>query len=363
MRAYEGDKPYIFVSYAHKDSKKVFQIIEQLQKRGYRIWYDEGIEPGTEWPENIAQHLIKSDTFIAFVTENSMNSANCRREINFALSKEKPFLTIILEKTEIPAGMELQISAQQSILKYNYSDENRFYDKIESCSFLEDCKGEVEIDVENAPSQQPQKKAFPILPVILGVCLLAGIAIFLLLPKGQSESKPNQQIVETTVDNQDADKKEETTDDTSDKKEDTTDIASTSNTSVSWVYSINRNDSSLIYTFERGPVISMPLDYDGQIDVVEDTDNDRINFYHKASKDAWEMDGYKGGLLFSLNFSEKKDYLYLPDYQDIGSTADGFYYLSFPTDLQAYFGNERIASQYSELWSQIDYVKQNVRMN
>ena len=358
MRAYEGDQPYIFVSYAHKDSKKVFQIIEQLQKRGYRIWYDEGIEPGSEWPENIAQHLIKSDTFIAFVTENSMNSANCRREINFALSKEKPFLTIILEKTEIPAGMELQISAQQSILKYNFSDENRFYDKIESCSFLEDCKGEVEIDVENAPSQQPQKKAFPILPVILGVCLLAGIAIFLLLPKGQSESKPNQQIVETTVDNRDADKKEETKDETADKKEE---IDTSSNQNVSWVYSISRDDSSLIYTFERGPVISMPLDYDGQIDVVED--NDKVYFYHKASKDAWEMDGYKGGLLFSLNFSEKKDYLFLPDYQDIGSTADGFYYLSFPTDLQAYFGNERIASQYSELWSQIDYVKQNVRMN
>lgn len=358
MRAYEGNQPYIFVSYAHKDSKKVFQIIEQLQKRGYRIWYDEGIEPGTEWPENIAQHLIKSDTFIAFVTENSMNSANCRREINFALSKEKPFLTIILEKTEIPAGMELQISAQQSILKYNYSDENRFYDKIESCSFLEDCKGEVEIDVENAPSQQPQTKAFPILPVILGVCLLAGIAIFLLLPKGQSESKPNQQIVETTVDNRDADKKEETKDETADKKEE---IDTSSNQNVSWVYSISRDDSSLIYTFERGPVISMPLDYDGQIDVVED--NDKVYFYHKASKDAWEMDGYKGGLLFSLNFSEKKDYLFLPDYQDIGSTADGFYYLSFPTDLQAYFGNERIASQYSELWSQIDYVKQNVRMN
>lgn len=358
MRAYEGNQPYIFVSYAHKDSKKVFQIIEQLQKRGYRIWYDEGIEPGTEWPENIAQHLMKSDTFIAFITENSMNSANCRREINFALSKEKPFLTIILEKTEIPAGMELQISAQQSILKYNFSDENRFYDKIESCSFLEDCKGEVEIDVENAPSQQPQKKAFPILPVILGVCLLAGIAIFLLLPKGQSESKPNQQIVETTVDNRDADKKEETKDETADKKEE---IDTSSNQNVSWVYSISRDDSSLIYTFERGPVISMPLDYDGQIDVVED--NDKVYFYHKASKDAWEMDGYKGGLLFSLNFSEKKDYLYLPDYQDIGSTADGFYYLSFPTDLQAYFGNERIASQYSELWSQIDYVKQNVRMN
>ena len=24
---------------------------------GFRIWYDEGIEAGTEWPEYIAEHL------------------------------------------------------------------------------------------------------------------------------------------------------------------------------------------------------------------------------------------------------------------------------------------------------------------
>jgi hypothetical protein len=46
--AYEGKEPYIFVSYAHKDSPAVFHIVEQLSARGYRIWYDEGIEPGSE---------------------------------------------------------------------------------------------------------------------------------------------------------------------------------------------------------------------------------------------------------------------------------------------------------------------------
>ena len=59
--AYEGKEPYIFVSYAHKDSPAVFHIVEQLSARGYRIWYDEGIEPGSEWPEYIANHLLGAE--------------------------------------------------------------------------------------------------------------------------------------------------------------------------------------------------------------------------------------------------------------------------------------------------------------
>ena len=57
VRAYEGRAPYIFVSYAHKDAAQVLPVIAQLQSYGYRIWYDEGIAPGSEWAENIAVHL------------------------------------------------------------------------------------------------------------------------------------------------------------------------------------------------------------------------------------------------------------------------------------------------------------------
>ena len=45
---YEGKEPYIFISYAHKDSDRVFPILEELDRRGYRVWYDDGIAPGSE---------------------------------------------------------------------------------------------------------------------------------------------------------------------------------------------------------------------------------------------------------------------------------------------------------------------------
>ena len=50
---YEGNEKYIFVSYSHSNSDKVAPILEKLNDEGFRIWYDEGIEWGTEWPESI----------------------------------------------------------------------------------------------------------------------------------------------------------------------------------------------------------------------------------------------------------------------------------------------------------------------
>ena len=41
--AYEGTEPYIFISYAHKNTDQVIPIISVLQNRGFRVWYDAGI--------------------------------------------------------------------------------------------------------------------------------------------------------------------------------------------------------------------------------------------------------------------------------------------------------------------------------
>ena len=51
FKPYEGDKPYIFISYAHADDATVLPIIADMHSRGYNIWYDEGIEVGSEWQD------------------------------------------------------------------------------------------------------------------------------------------------------------------------------------------------------------------------------------------------------------------------------------------------------------------------
>ena len=46
--AYIGDEPYVFVSYSHSDSSSVYTELIWLKESGFNIWYDEGIEAGTE---------------------------------------------------------------------------------------------------------------------------------------------------------------------------------------------------------------------------------------------------------------------------------------------------------------------------
>ena len=118
FEAYTGDQPYIFISYAHADGEVVFREIKRLHEVGYRIWYDEGIEPGNDWPQHIAQAVVNCSLFLIYTSPRSAASENCRNEINLALNRKKKFLAIHMEETELPLGLELRMGDLQAILKY-----------------------------------------------------------------------------------------------------------------------------------------------------------------------------------------------------------------------------------------------------
>ena len=40
IRCYAGDKPYVFISYAHKDIDVVKPVLKRIEKDGIRFWYD-----------------------------------------------------------------------------------------------------------------------------------------------------------------------------------------------------------------------------------------------------------------------------------------------------------------------------------
>jgi len=127
--AYKGSKPYIFTSYAHEDMKTVFKVIKNLNKSRYRIWYDEGIEPGFEWPEVVGKAIIKCSQFIVFMSPYATMSRNVRNEINLAFTEKKDILVIFLEETRLTEGMMLQIGTVQFINKYELT-EKEFFDKL-----------------------------------------------------------------------------------------------------------------------------------------------------------------------------------------------------------------------------------------
>ena len=121
--AYRGDEPYIFISYARLDKDRVYEEIKRFNDAGYHVWYDEGITPGNEWSDAIAEALAKCAVFVVILTPTSAPREAVLNEISFALDEGKPFLAIYLEDTELPPGLRLRISRKQAILKYNMTDE------------------------------------------------------------------------------------------------------------------------------------------------------------------------------------------------------------------------------------------------
>jgi hypothetical protein len=97
---------------------------------GYRIWYDEGIPSGSEWPETVANHLATSAFVLLFVSPNSIDSENVRQEVNFAKNRKIPMLSVYLRETLLSFGMEMRLSLNQSVFRYAYVNEKDFFEKL-----------------------------------------------------------------------------------------------------------------------------------------------------------------------------------------------------------------------------------------
>ncbi len=140
MAVYEGSEKYIFVSYAHRDSAVVIPMINALQEAGYRVWYDQGIQAGTEWPEYIEDHLNKCSCVLICMSPATIDSINCRNEINYACMLKKDMLVVYLEQTKLAKGMNLQLNSQQSLFRNRHESDASFFAELVRAKVLKSCK-------------------------------------------------------------------------------------------------------------------------------------------------------------------------------------------------------------------------------
>ena len=160
FKPYEGSEPYIFISYAHADDDQVLPVVEDLYRRGYKVWYDEGIEVGSEWQECIAAHLMQAKLVIAFISNAYIKSDNCRREMHYALTKKIKTINVFLEETELSPGMEMQIGNIFALMKYTFPSEEYFYEKLYEAPLLvsENFRRADAETAESAPAKKPKPK-------------------------------------------------------------------------------------------------------------------------------------------------------------------------------------------------------------
>ena len=152
--AYEGNQPFIFVSYSHRNSRYIHGLIAHLQDTGYRVWFDGGIEAGSEWPEYIASHLERCSCVLTFMSNAFVASDNCKRELHFAQELKKPLLNVYIEDVVLPAGLRMQLGLCQAMYRDNFRTEAEFRDSLSRAKILESCRDKAIETVTMAPVTQ-----------------------------------------------------------------------------------------------------------------------------------------------------------------------------------------------------------------
>jgi hypothetical protein len=88
--------PYLFASYSHNDTLGL-EDLSILKSRNISVWFDEGLEAGANWRDQLATTIDDSAGLIFFVSSGSLASPHCKEEIDYALRRDKPGLAIFSE--------------------------------------------------------------------------------------------------------------------------------------------------------------------------------------------------------------------------------------------------------------------------
>jgi len=207
--AYQGDEPYIFVCYAHDDAALVYPEITRLHEAGFHVWYDEGVSPGSEWSESLAQHIEQCVVLLYFVTPKSVEREHCRQEINFALDQHCTILPVHLEETQMPSALKLSLSHRQAILKHEHPSkayEEKLDHALETAVF-----GRAEtLDLDAVPvsaKKAPSTQWIKYLGVGLAITVVATLIVLMLprIPEDQAATTGIPRVAVMPFENQSED--------------------------------------------------------------------------------------------------------------------------------------------------------------
>jgi molecular chaperone DnaK len=75
----------IFISYAHQDGVGLARrLVADLRAHGFETWWDDGIQPGSEWEKTIREAIDRSDAMVVLFTEAATYSSYLDAEWHYA---------------------------------------------------------------------------------------------------------------------------------------------------------------------------------------------------------------------------------------------------------------------------------------
>jgi hypothetical protein len=110
--------PYVFVCYAHDERDVVLELIEWLRGQGIQVWYDEAIEAGSRWSEDLARAVDGCAAFLYFLSPKSASSRYCLDEVHFALECGRPIVPVELAPVTLTPGLKLSLGGMHRLFMH-----------------------------------------------------------------------------------------------------------------------------------------------------------------------------------------------------------------------------------------------------
>lgn len=105
----------VFISYSRKDSDFARKLNTELQVAGKTTWFDqESIASSVDFQAEIYKGIENSHNFVFIISPNSINSAYCADEVNYAAERNKRFITLLYDPID-PDTMPKALAAVQWI--------------------------------------------------------------------------------------------------------------------------------------------------------------------------------------------------------------------------------------------------------
>ena len=165
-----------FISYTKPDLKAAQAIATALEERGFTCWIaPRDVRPGRSYGDEIIRGIEKSRAFVLVLSAASNGSAFVAREVERAVSKNKPVFTIRIGDVAPAPALELFIAGTQWIDAFLGDRLAARMDQL--AAQLADDEGE-EVDKRGegqvaTPAASPSRRFLKPAALVLGVLLLA----------------------------------------------------------------------------------------------------------------------------------------------------------------------------------------------
>jgi outer membrane biosynthesis protein TonB len=107
---FQNQRFKVFISYSHDDrdypkiiAKYIAQVYDDNSEDNFKfVWYDEDIQGGSKWPDEIKKQIAECDILIFICSNSSLKSKNCQQEYEQARQQGKAILPIIIRRRTVP---------------------------------------------------------------------------------------------------------------------------------------------------------------------------------------------------------------------------------------------------------------------